>query len=378
VLLGRRGDTTPGIDTAVAEIEALGARVHVKAGDVTDRSSLSGVLAAIGRDLPPLRGVLHAAMVLDDGLVRHLDAARFHTVLAPKVQGAWNLHQLTAHLPLDFFILYSSATTCFGNPGQANYVAANLFLESLAAHRRGTGRTATCVCWGAIGDVGYLTRNAAVKAGLQSRLGGEALVADQALALLGALLSGQENGVAVLDFDWQVLARSLPGAGSRRYAAVRRTAGPPGASREQSADIRALIAGRSAAEVLAIVTGLLIGEVAQILRIPAERIDPNRSLHDLGLDSLMGVELVLGIEKRFGIELPVMALNEGPSVARIAQRVATDLTDGQAGSADEDTRLLGLARGMAAQHAEELSPQQLAEAVSQVREQAHQGTRLIP
>ncbi len=381
VLLGRRGKATPGIAAAVAELEAKGAKVHVKACDVTDRKALSAVLAQIGRDLPPLRGVLHAAMVLDDGLVRNLDPARFRAALAPKIQGAWNLHQLTLDRPLDFFILYSSATTYIGNPGQANYVAANLFLESLAAHRRAEGLAATSVCWGAIGDVGYLTRHEAVKDGLQSRLGGEPLASDQALALLGAMLAREKDGLAVLDFDWHTLQRFLPGTRSPRYEPVRRAAGQAGASLETGEDIQALIAGRSPEEVKEIVAGLLAGEVAQILQIPAERIDPARSLYDLGMDSLMGVELVLGIEKRFGVNLPVMALNEGPSIERIAERLAASLTGGgsggEGGQSDDESRLKDLVSGMAAQHAEDMSPDQVAEAVDQVREQVRQGARLI-
>ncbi len=378
VLLGRRGPATPGLEATVADIEALGARVHVYACDVSDRPSLAAVLAQVRCDLPPLRGVVHAAMVLDDGLVRNLDALRLHRVLAPKVQGAWHLHQLTLDLPLDLFIVYSSATTTFGNPGQASYVAANLFLESLVSHRRAAGLAGTSICWGAIGDVGYLTRHAAVKDTLQVRLGGQALESDQALALLGAILSHDQDGLAVMDFDWSTLERLLPGARSHRYDELRRSATHPGANLEQVDDIRVLIAGRTPQEVRELVAGLLTGEVAQVLQLPPERIDPTRSLYDLGMDSLMGVELVLGIEKRFGIRLPVMALNEGPSVERIAERVAALLTGDRGGQADEGTRFQELVSGMAAQHGEELSPQQMAEAVVQVAEQAREGVRVTP
>ncbi len=376
VLLGRRGLDTPGIADAVVELEALGACVHVFACDVSQREQLAEVLDSIRHDLPPLRGILHAAMVLDDALMRNLDAARFHSVLAPKAQGAWNLHQLTLDLPLDFFILYSSATTFIGNPGQANYVAANQFLESLAALRRADGLAATCASWGAIGDVGYLTRHAAVKEGLQARLGGDAITAKQALALLGAMLASNRNGLAVLDFDWHTLQRFLPAAQAPRYDSVRARAGQSGVSDEQGGDIRVLLAGRSAEEALDIIAGLLAGEVGQILQIPADRIDRTRSLYDLGMDSLMGMELVLGIEKRFGVTLPVMALNEGPSIQRIAERLSASLAAPEA-EKGEDTHLQDMVQSMAAQHAEAISREQIDETMNDLRQQVRKGARLI-
>jgi phthiocerol/phenolphthiocerol synthesis type-I polyketide synthase C len=376
VLLGRRGLDTPGIADAVEELEALGALVHVYACDITQREQLAAVMAEIRHDLPPLRGVLHAAMVLDDALLRNLDAARFSAVLAPKAQGAWNLHQLTLDLPLDFFILYSSATTFIGNPGQANYVAANQFLESLAALRRADGLAATCVSWGAIDDVGYLTRHAAVKEGLQARLGGAAIASEQALALLGAMLASDQDGLAVLDFDWHTLQRFLPATQAPRFDLIRRRAGQTSGADEQTEDIRSLIAGRSAEEVLEIVAGLLAGEVAQILQIPADRIDRARSLYDLGMDSLMGMELVLGIEKRFGVTLPVMALNEGPSITRIAERLTASLAAPEADKT-EDAQLKDMVHSLAAQHAEAVSSDQIDDTLNEMRRQVRQGARLI-
>jgi len=373
VLLGRRGLDTPGIAQAVVELQARGSRVYVFKCDVTDRAALAAVLASIRRDLPPLRGVLHAAMVLDDALLRNLDAQRFRTVLAPKVQGAWNLHQLTQDQALDFFILYSSATTCIGNPGQANYVAANLFLESLAALRRADGLAATCVSWGAISDVGYLSRHAAVKDGLQARLGGDALASDQALALLGAMLATDQDGLAVLDFDWHTLQRFLPATQAPRFDLIRRGARQNGGN-EQNEDIHVLLAGKTAEETLDIVSSLLANEVAQILQIPTERIDRSRSLYDLGMDSLMGMELVLGIEKRFGIALPVMALNEGPSIQRIAERLVAGLSGSETG---EDAQLMDMVTSLAAQHAQDMSSEQVADTISELRQQVSQGARLI-
>ena len=169
VLLGRRGLATPGAQEAIAGLEAQGARVEAVACDIADHDVLAKVIERIQKTLPPLKGVLHAAATFDDALLAKLDAERMTNVLRPKLLGAWHLHQLTLDIPLEHFVLYSSVTTYIGNPGQANYVAANAGLEGLAALRQAMGLPATCIGWGPIGDAGFLTRNDAVKESLAQR-----------------------------------------------------------------------------------------------------------------------------------------------------------------------------------------------------------------
>jgi acyl carrier protein len=319
--------------------------------------------------MPPLKGIVHAAMVLDDGLIRNLDRERLLRPMAPKIQGAWNLHRATLGQALDFFVLYSSATTFIGNPGQANYVAANMYLESLAAFRRAQGLPATCVAWGAIADVGYLARNEDIKDALQSRLGGHALDSERALARLGSMMGADVSGVAVMDFDWPTLQRFLPATGKPRFNELRRMSGQGVADADDGEDIHAILADKTPDEAQAIIRDLLLEEVAAILRLPKERIDAERSLYDLGMDSLMGVELVLGIEKRFGISLPVMALTEGPTIKRISERLATSLLhDGQTGSTPDKDHLAEMVSTVAAQHAVEVSAEEVAEVVETLRE----------
>jgi acyl transferase domain-containing protein/acyl carrier protein len=369
VLLGRRGADSPEAAVAVAALAAAGAVAHIKACDVADAAQLDAVVAEIGRELPPLKGVVHAAMVLDDGLIRNLDRDRFAKVLRPKIAGAWNLHHATRHLALDLFVLYSSATTFIGNPGQANYVAANSYLEALAAWRRSQGLAATAVCWGAIADVGYLARHGDIKDALQYRLGGSPLNSERALAQLGEMISAGRSGIAVMDLDWHTLSRYLPALAAPRYDALRRAAGSRAES-DEAEDIRTLIAHRSEAEVQEILQRLLAEEIAQILRLPAERIPVDRSLYDIGMDSLMGVELVLGIEKRFGIHLPVMALSEGPTISRISARLAQQLLGSAEAAvpADDDSRMKAVMAGIAVQHGVEAGSEEIEQALADLRQ----------
>ena len=369
VLAGRRGMQTPGAATAVRELEALGARVQVAACDCADYVAVQSLLNDIRRNCPPLTGILHAAMVLDDTLIANLDADRLHKVLAPKLLGACHLHSLTLDIPLEHFILYSSITTIIGNPGQANYVAANAALESLAALRKAMGLPATCIGWGPIADAGYLTRNQAVKDSLTARLGAAPLNAREALAMLDHLLAGDTGVTAVANIDWSALSHLLPSALGPRFENLRRQDGPGAVAGTEGADIHALIAGKTAEEVRGIVQSLIVQEVAQILCIGADRIDPVRSLHDLGMDSLMAVELALGLEKRFGIQLPAMMLGEGPTVERVTMRIVERMLGGddQDGVSSGD-HIDAAVTTLAAQHGEDISADELVQMAKQVRD----------
>lgn len=371
VLLSRRGADTPGAAEAVASIQALGALAVVIACDVGDRESLAQALRH--ESTLPLKGVFHAAMVIDDALISNLDPERMSRVLEPKIKGAWHLHELTRHQPLDHFMLYSSVTTYIGNPGQASYVAANAWLEGLAVLRRTEGLPVTCIGWGPIGDAGYLTRNKAVKDSLASRLGAEPLSADGALRMLGRALAAPQANVAIGDFQFSALARLLPSTQGPRFTSLRRHGDDAAGGAENIDDFKALIEGKSPAEVQALVAQLVTQEVAQILAVSAERIDPARSLHDLGLDSLMGVELALGLEKRFGIQVPAMMLNEGPTVERVTARIMERLAAAD-GPGEESNDLAATAFSMAAQHGESVSREVVDAAVAEIELKAENQT----
>ena len=375
VLTGRRGADTPGAAQAVQALEAMGVHVEVVACDIADPAAVQSMLADIRRNGAALTGILHAAMVLDDALMANLDANRMRQVLAPKMAGAWHLHSLTLDMPLEHFVLYSSVTTSIGNPGQANYVAANASLESLAALRHSLGLPATCIGWGPIGDAGYLTRNQAVKDSLSARLGAEPLLAHQALGALDRLLtSGTTPPTAVTtvaNFEWSALSRLLPSVQAPRFESLQKQAGPASDASADGQDIHSLIAGKSAAEVRAIIQALVTSELAQVLCVGADRIDPTRSLHDLGMDSLMGVELALGLEKRFGIQLPAMMLSEGPSVERVASRIVDRVMGGtDAAEPAADDGMTALVAQLAAQHGEDISDLDMAQMAADTRENA--------
>lgn len=330
VLASRRGASTEEARKAVAELEARGVNVVAASCDVTDAAQVRALVASCPK---PIKGVVHAAAVFDDGIALNMSRQQFSSVVAPKLVGGWALHEATQGLPLDFFVLYSSVTTILGNPGQANYVAGNLYLEALARYRRNLGLPALAVGWGAIADAGYLTRNAEIRDSLATRMGVEALTTEKALARLESLLVGDCPAVTVIaDIDWRTLGATLPSLKSPRFAEV--TVASSAEAAANGVDLSALLAGLSPPEVREVLVELVAEQVASVLRLPADRLETDRSIFDMGMDSLMALELRMAIEERFGVELPVMAMSEGASIARLAERIGDHLLGNTGGQGE--------------------------------------------
>jgi acyl transferase domain-containing protein/NADPH:quinone reductase-like Zn-dependent oxidoreductase/thioesterase domain-containing protein/acyl carrier protein len=310
-LVGRRGADD---DTRrrVRELEAAGAAVRVIAADVSVESEVTGLLGQLRAEMPPLRGLFHAAMVLDDGFLLQLDWEQFRRVLAPKVAGAWNLHRATQDCPLDHFVVFSSITAVAGSQGQGNYVAANAFLDALAEYRRGLGLPALSINWGALGGVGYVARHEDIAAYLE-RTGLRRLDPDDAVQLLEFLMGGDAARAIAADVDWQRLRGAQPAIGGTRFPQI---GTPPLTPAEPAAE-------PSVTDVSNPVTDRLRAIVHHILRLPADGFDPHVRLTDVGLDSLMSLELKIAIQKELGVEVPVAILSRGASVAELAELLAS-------------------------------------------------------
>lgn len=368
VLVGRSAALDPDAQEAVATLTAQGVQVITARCDVTDLAALQSLFSGIRESMPPLRGIVHASAIIHDGLIRNLDRGSIEEVLAPKVLGAAHLHRLTRKLKLDFFVLYSSATTFFGNPGQANYVAANRYLEVLAETRRASGLPAVCVAWGPIDDVGYLARNQGIKARLESRLGSSAFASSQALDALELLLLEDRSDIAVLRFERAGLSRFLNSARSPKYRALVEHAGEAVQAASSVEDLRCWVAQTDEGEALPALTAMLKQEIAEILRISPDKLDTGAPLQDVGLDSLMGAELLTAVEARFGVNIPAMALAEVGTIDRLVRRILNELKRGtEAVVANPQAEFAEQVSLLAAQHASEISPAQLEEITAGIK-----------
>jgi NAD(P)-dependent dehydrogenase (short-subunit alcohol dehydrogenase family)/acyl carrier protein len=321
-LIGRRGPDTPGCAARVAALEAAGAQVRVYRGDVADRDCLAEILDQIRVEQPPLRGIVHAASAIEDRLAGDIDPATIDRILRPKLGGAEALDALTREDPIELFLLFSSATTLLGAPGQGAYVAANMALEALARRRRAEGRPALAIAWGPIEDAGYLADRPEIRAALARRLGAKPLPAAQALAGLPATIASGLPVAGLAEANWTEARRFLPVLATPLFSEIRDKAGAS-AIDEALADRLAELDPEAA---LTLLKTVVVEEAARILRLPASGIDPLRPLSQMGMDSLMAVELRLALESRLHIELPLMSLAEGTSVALIAARLGDALT----------------------------------------------------
>ncbi len=326
VLVGRRGAATEEARAAVAALTARGISVVAEAADVTRREDVERTFDRIAREMPPVRGILHAAMVIDDALISQLDPDRIARVMAPKVVGAWHLHERSLELDLDFFVMFSSMAALLGSPGQGNYVAANSFLIALAAHRHRLGKPALAVDWGRIGDTGYVARNAEVGHRLD-RMGLLGMPVARATEMLGHLIVSDANHVGLVRVDWQAWTGTGDGSVPNRLSEL--SEGAAGASDRGRQGLGEILLSAPEGERLDLLVSMLRDQVANVLRASASDLDVERPLTDLGLDSLMAIDLINRIETEFEVALPRERVAVGATISTLAATLL-ELVTGEA------------------------------------------------
>jgi thioesterase domain-containing protein/acyl carrier protein len=333
VLCGISGAVPSETKRAIARLRRRGAQVLIVKADVSRPSDVAGMLATIKLRMPPLRGVFHAAMVLDDGLLIHLTEERFKRVFAPKAIGAWNLHVALAKVPLDHFVLFSSISGLIGAPGQGNYAAANSFLDALAHHRRALGLPALAVNWGALSQVGVVARNPALATQMKAS-GLYPFSPDQATEMLGKLLQRNVTEIGFMHVDWQKMLSKKAGSSlSPRFSEVyvSMLLDPSAASE----DHRSLLLSASTEERQALVLNMVRECVAKVLRTAPARLDTGRPLREIGLDSLMAFELLNRLQAKIGASVPNSKMSANSSIESLAVVVLDTFKAASSGSTAE-------------------------------------------
>ena len=305
------------------ELEDTGAKVLTMQADVSDESDMSRVFDEVTRTLPPIRGIVHAAGVLDDGMLLQQNKDRFMRVMSPKVHGAWNLHKLSEGLELDFFVLFSSIASLLGSPGQSNYASANSFLDALAAHRRTRGQCGLAINWGPWAEFGMA---ATLSRQLRERLASQGLRLLQpaeGFDIFGKLLAGSSSQTAVVPIDWSVLKRRFPVGHHppvlKDFLSESEIGQSQGANRGHY-----LVELKKApsSERLSLLTSYLQERVADVLGLSSHQlVGIDQGFAEMGMDSLMAVELKTRIEFDLNISVsPTMIFNY-PTIESIAEHL---------------------------------------------------------
>jgi amino acid adenylation domain-containing protein len=342
LVLAGRGAPGPDTSRRLAALERAGARISTVQADVAREEEVALLLAPFGSALPPLRGVIHAAGVLADGVLLQQSAESFDRVLAPKVDGAFHLHVLTRGMELDFFVLFSSATALLGNPGQANHAAANAFLDALAHQRRALGLPGLSLDWGAWAEIGAAAGRR-IEGQMETR-GVGTIPPEQGLEALELLLSQPLGQAGIVPIHWPAfLDQFPPGAAPpflREMAGEARSA-PRAAGKEERGLLERVRAAPAAGRA-SLLADCVREEVARKLGLPAARLDPSRPLNDLGLDSLMAIEIRNWAKVGLGVDLPIVKLLDGLSVAGLAAEIGREMPGGAGEAAETESAEAGL------------------------------------
>ncbi|OQX27418.1 MAG: hypothetical protein BWK80_05375 [Desulfobacteraceae bacterium IS3] len=316
VLMGRK---SPSDETAriIEQLSDSGAQITVANGDVSSESDMKAIFEKIQ---PSLKGIIHAAGVLDDAMIPDQTPERFEQVMMPKVAGAWNLHQLTEDKDLDFFVMFSSAASIIGNSGQSNYAAANAFLDALAHFRHNKGLPATSINWGHWADIGM----AASQRNRGSRLEGQGIrgiKTENGLAILKKILYEKPVQICVLDIDWQTYLSSIPvqTAFFSQLVRAEEIRQPEIIDKLRQAAVEQR--SRILLEVIREFAGKVMGYEASL------QVNVREPLMDQGFDSLMAVELRNRLSQIIGKTLPVSLLFDYPTLEKIRDFILIEVLD---------------------------------------------------
>ncbi|UQA61054.1 type I polyketide synthase [Polyangium aurulentum] len=322
IALISRGAPSEAARKAIGAMEKAGARITVLEADIAREESTKAALEEMAERLPPLRGVVHAAGVLDDRTLLELDEERFWRVMMPKVHGAWNLQALLGNRALDFFVMYSSSASMLGAPGQGNYAAANAFLDAVAHARRRLSLPAMSIHWGPFAEVGL----AAAQNNRGKRLshrGIESLTPAQGLVAFSKLLERPRTEIGILRLAVHQWVEFYPQvAGSPFWSELQREPGAtdrPAPSSRMS--FRQILEKRPPAERLVLLERHLLEQVGQVLRLDVARIDRLSSFTSLGMDSLLSLELRNKLESSLGVRLSATLMFTYPNPASLADHL---------------------------------------------------------
>ncbi|MFN8009507.1 MAG: beta-ketoacyl reductase, partial [Terriglobia bacterium] len=329
VLMGRRG-VSPTMQDRLQKMEERGAKVMVVQGDVSQSQDVQRLLSEVAHSMPPLRGIIHGAGVLDDGVLLQQNWNRFLKVMAPKVKGAWNLHELTRGLTLDFFVLFSSGASLIGSGGQGNYAAANAFLDSTAHYRQAKGLPGLSINWGPWAGVGLA---AAVRDQAKNRwsdLGLTSILPEQGVQVLEQVLRSGCSQIGVLPIQWaRFFERFATGQEPPLFTELARETRIQSVTPKELAksDLLKELHDALPSDRWDILVTYLHDLAVKILGFDKSRtLDVHQGFFDIGMDSLTALELKNDLQQTLGQTLPSSVVFDHPNILDLAEYVAGEIS----------------------------------------------------
>ena len=324
-LNGRRAPD-PEAEEVIRRLRERGVKVQVEIADMTDAAAIDEMMARIDETLPPLGGVIHSVGVLSDGALTNQSWERFETVLWPKILGAWHLHQATVDRDLDMFVLFSSRVGVMGNPGQANHASANAFLDQLAGHRRAMGLPGQAIAWGAWSEIGEAAEQRDRIDRQRSALGGRWFTPQQGIRAFDQLVRQDATTSVVMSMDWSVFEEAVEDRPPFLEDMLSAAADDEAGASASSEDLLSQLREAPAAAPEDLLVSFLQQEVQAVLRLPTAP-EPTVGFFDLGMDSLMAVELRNRLNRAFADEyvVPNTVVFDYPDIASLARHLVEEL-----------------------------------------------------
>lgn len=350
VLVGRR-QPKPEVQAILQQMIDQGAQVRVAQADIAQQTDVVQVLMDIKADFPSLRGIVHTAGVLDDGILERQTWAGFTRVMAPKINGAWYLHTLTQDLDLDFFVLFSSATSFLGSPGQGNYASANAFLDGLAHYRQAQGLPGLSINWGPWAEIGMTARMGEREQSRMKARGVELMAPNYGMQALELLLQQDTAQAGVFAIQWSEWLRQFPQNHYRPYlkemaeevAAAATHAATDTTSTQSKDRVFDQLLATPSDQREALLTPYLQRQVAKILQIEVENLSVQENLVDRGMDSLMVMEVVNALQSHLQIMFYPREFYERPKLEALSQYLIAEFE--QAHGADVSSAELSQLNG---------------------------------
>ncbi|MEM1168618.1 MAG: type I polyketide synthase [Cyanobacteria bacterium P01_H01_bin.35] len=321
ILIGRNTPSTTATES-IQKLETAGAQVSVLLGDVSQEKEMVEIFQKIRTSLPPLKGVIHAAGMIDDGSLQKMSWQQFTKVTAPKVAGTWNLHKLTKDIPLDFFVCFSSIASVLGSPGQGNYAAANAFMDAIAQYRQSLGLPGLSINWGPWANIGIASRMGAQQQNRLQTQGIQAIQPEQGLQAFAEILTSHQAQVVVFPVEWPQLLTQFGSTTPGFLSEIASQFDLQGQT-NQGAKLQDFIEQLKVAETeqrQRLIIDYLVSIVAKVLRRSKNDLpDPEEGFFNLGMDSLMALDLSQKIQVDLGISLSSTATFEYPDIRALAE-----------------------------------------------------------